>query len=358
MTTDMTTDTHTSHLFEAPAAGGRRVLFIRDLADGQAVDAIFMVRERSLRKKRNGDEYMRLTLADASGTLPAVCWEVAGDLHEVAGPGLAVRVCGRFEVSQRFGPQLTVQSIERAADGAYDPADLADGPALDPGRMEADLRSLVETVHDPHLRLLLDALYGQESEVWHRFRAAPAAKYYHQAYKHGLLEHTLSVGQAVSTVSAAFPGIDRDLAVTGALIHDIGKIEAYGMDPAAIDLTDDGKLQGEIPLGYYIVRSTIERLEGFPPELERALLHIVLSHHGALENGSPVVPATREATIVHMIDNLGGRLGSFDRLEKGLQQGESWSTYDRALEGSAYFGPAQNGAAPAAAEALPAASGE
>jgi 3'-5' exoribonuclease len=339
-------DNGTAQLFEAPAANGRRTLFIRDLTDGQSVDAIFRVRERSLRTKRNGEDFLRLTLADASGTLPAVAWEGAVELHELCGTGAAVRVRGRFEVSERFGPQLTVQGVTAVADGEFDPADLADGPALDPAQMEADLRSLIETVRNPHLRRLLDALYGDDSEVWQRFRAAPAAKYYHQAYRHGLLEHTLTVGQAVSAVSGAFGGIDRDVAVTGALIHDIGKIEAYSMDPNAIELTNDGKLQGEIPLGYYLVRSTIDRLEGFPPATGQALLHILLSHHGLLENGSPVVPATREATLVHMIDNLGGRLGSFDRLEKRLQDGETWSAYDRALDGSAYFAPRADAAAP------------
>ena len=136
-------------------------------------------------------------------------------------------------------------------------------------------------------------------------------------------------------------------------MHDIGKIEAYGQDPAAIDLTDDGKLLGEIPLGYYLVRRQIEQIDGFPWELARALLHIQLSHHGTHENGSPVVPATREATIVHAIDNLGGKLGSFDRLEKELADGDSWSSFDRALAGAAYF------AAAATAETqLPAAAGE
>ena len=157
----------------------------------------------------------------------------------------------------------------------------------------------------------------------------------------------------MSAISASFGGVDRDLAVTGALIHDIGKIEAYGLDPAAIDLTDDGKLLGEIPLGYYLVRREIEQIDGFPWELARALLHIVLSHHGALENGSPVLPATREATVVHAIDNLGGKLGSFDRLQKELPDGESWSAWDRALAGSAYFRRATPSPAP-----LPAAAGE
>src|SRR5205085_12646771 len=152
-----------------------------------------------------------------------------------------------------------------------------------------------------------------------------------------LLEHSLSVAQAVGAISVTFPGIDRDIAVTGALLHDIGKLEAYEFNGAAIAMSDRGRLYGEIPLGYYRVRRVIERLEGFPRELEEALLHIILSHHGALEHGSPVVPCTREATLVHMMDNLGGRLGSFDRLEKELPAGEQWSAFDKALGGGAYF---------------------
>jgi 3'-5' exoribonuclease len=103
-------------------------------------------------------------------------------------------------------------------------------------------------------------------------------------------------------------------------------------------MTDAGRLQAEIPLGYYKVRRQIEELDEFEPDLAQAILHIILSHHGALEHGSPVVPCTREATLVHTIDKLGGRLGSFDRLERELADGESWSRYDRGIEGAAFFG--------------------
>jgi 3'-5' exoribonuclease len=132
--------------------------------------------------------------------------------------------------------------------------------------------------------------------------------------------------------------------VTGALLHDIGKLDAYQIEAGGISMSDHGRLQGEIPLGYYRVRREIEQLPDFPPELAQAVLHIILSHHGTLEHGSPVVPCTREATLVHMIDNLGGRLGSFDRLEKGLPDGQRWSAFDRALESAAFF------AAPPAAD--------
>ena len=189
--------------------------------------------------------------------------------------------------------------------------------------MEADLRELIATVRNPHLSVLLERVFGEGSSLWARYEVAPAAKYYHQAYRHGLLEHCLGVAQGVSAISATFPGIDRDVAVTGALLHDIGKLDAYGEDTQSIDLTDLGRLHGEIPLGYYRVRRTIEDIEGFPEELAWAVGHIILSHHGSLEHGSPVVPCTREATSVHMIDNLGGRLGSFDRHREGALAGRA-----------------------------------
>src|SRR5262249_61528233 len=119
---------------------------------------------------------------------------------------------------------------------------------------------------------------------------------------------------------------------------DIGKTEAYNDDPLAIELTDFGRLEGEIPRGYYRVRREIEDLEGFDPDLAQAILHIILAHHGSLKHGSPVVPATREATLVHAIDNLGGKLGSFDRLQKELPEGESLSRFDRGIYSSAVFG--------------------
>ena len=202
-------------------------------------------------------------------------------------------------------------------------------------RLEADLRELLATVRERHLAALLDRFFGEGAPTWERFRVAPAAKHFHHAYAHGLLEHCLTVAQGVSAMSATFGGIDRDVAVTGALLHDIGKLDAYASDPP--ELTDAGRLLGEISLGYYRVRREIEEIPGFPTELAQAVLHIILSHHGSLEHGSPVRPCTREATLVHFVDNLGGRLGSFDRLEAELAEGATWSPYDRALGSGAYF---------------------
>ena len=324
-------------LIDASAAPARR-RSVAELNAGERFQSVFAVRERDLRQRKNGEPWLRLVLCDGTGSIEAVSWEEAEARFALAEPGTAVSVAGAFEVSERWGSKIKISEVRPAEPHEYDPADLDPAPQVALERLEEDLRQLLGTIQEPQLRRLLDAFFGEDSEIWERFRVAPAAKHYHQAYRHGLLEHTLSVAQAVSAAAAFFPGVDRDVAVTGALLHDIGKTEAYNGDPLAIDLTDAGRLHGEIPLGYYLVRRRIEDIPGFDPGLAQAVLHIILSHHGALEHGSPVVPCTREAVLVHSIDNLGGKLGSFDRLERGLPQGESWSGFDRAIEGSAYFG--------------------
>jgi 3'-5' exoribonuclease len=296
------------------------------------------VREVDVRLKRDGREYLKLTLGDRSCRVGAMIWDGVDQVAELVHAGRPVRVIGRYGVHARYGAQITIRALRPPAEGSFDIAELCDGPAFDVAQMEADLLALIATVQSPHLRDLLDRLLGPDTATGRRYRVAPAAKHFHQAYRHGLLEHCLTVAQAVSAISATFAEIDRDVAVSGALLHDIGKLEAYTADPLAIELTDNGRLLGEIPLGYYRVRRTIEQIEGFPLATAQHLLHIILSHHGTLEHGSPVVPATREATLVHFLDNLGGRLGSFDRLEKELAPGATWSAFDRGIGGGAFFG--------------------
>jgi 3'-5' exoribonuclease len=307
--------------------------FVRDLTDGQEVNSIFVVRAHSRRQRRTGEAFLKLRLGDVSGSMEAVIWDDVDRLAPICPGGAIVRVLGHYCVDERYGGALTIKRMRAAVEGEYDLTDLMEGSPVPYGQLCSRLESLVETVQRPHLGALLGRLIGPA------YHEAPAAKYYHQAYRHGLLEHCLSVAEGVSALAAKFPGIDRDVAVAGALLHDIGKVEAYTSVNGAIELTDAGKLLGEIPLGYYMVRRAIEELEGFPKPDADALLHIVLSHHGKLEHGSPVVPCTREATLVHFVDNLGGTLGSFDRIERTLAEGARWSDFDRGISTSAYFAP-------------------
>jgi 3'-5' exoribonuclease len=336
------------------------IVLVNEFTDGAQIDQVLLVREVERRSRRDGGCYLRLQLGDRTGAVTCMVWEGLEEIEQLARAGAPVGVSGRYIVHPRYGPQINLHALAAPVPGSYSLDELLDGPTRDVSQMEGEMRELLGTVRQPHLRMLLAAVFGEGSVLWAGYRVAPAAKHYHQAYRHGLLEHCLGVAQAVSAISATFVGIDRDVAVTGALLHDIGKLEAYtGGSPAAdeapsvngpppggrdriIDLTDAGRLQGEIALGYYRIRRMIEEIEGFPAELAQAVGHIILSHHGSLEHGSPVVPCTREATLVHMIDNLGGRLGSFDRLEKELAPGRRWSSFDRAIDGAAFF-PARGG---------------
>jgi 3'-5' exoribonuclease len=228
-------------------------VLVRDLQHGSDLNQVLLVREADRRQRRDGGEFLKLVLGDRTGGVPAMVGDDVAQALELCRAGSPVHVVGRYEVHQRWGAQIAILKLGPALDGTYDPADLHDGPPRRVDHMEADFRELLATVQDPHLGRLLDTFFGEGSETWALYRIAPAAKRYHQAYLHGLLEHCLTVAQAVSAISATFPGIDRDVAVTGALLHDIGKLEAYTCD-APIDMTDEGRLQGEIPLGYYRVR--------------------------------------------------------------------------------------------------------
>ncbi len=315
-----------------------RTVPVCDFTDGLDLDQVLLVRRVDVLPRRDGREGLKVLLADRTGSVPAMIWDRVEDVASLLAVGHPVRVIGRFAVHPRYGAQLTVRALRAAAPGTYDLATLCDGPSRPVQALVAELRELVGTIRRPCLQLLLERFLGEDSPTWPPFRDAPAAKHYHHAYRHGLLEHSLLVAQGVSGLAATFAGVDRDLAVTGALLHDLGKLDAYTSEATAIQMTDDGRLLGEIPLGYYRVRREIEDLPGFPPQTGQALLHIILSHHGVLAHGSPVVPATREATLVHFVDNLGGRLGSFDRLERTLSPGAEWSGFDRAVGGAAYFG--------------------
>jgi 3'-5' exoribonuclease len=300
---------------------------LRDWRDGDCVDQVLLLCELDRRRKQDGAPFLRLTLGDRSGTVRGVMWQDASDVCD--GP---VRVVGRVGDHPRYGRQVTVEELRCPEADQVDWELLLDGPARPVEELERVLDALVASIADAALRELLRRVLSDPA-----YRVAPAVKLHHHAYPHGLLDHCVELAQLVDAACTIFGGIDRDVAIAGALLHDIGKLDAYDSRLSGADLNDAGKLAGEIPLGYYRVRREIESIPDFPPGRAEALLHIVLSHHGRLDHGSPVAPSTREATLVHAVDHLSGRLGAFDRLQKGLAEDQTWSRWDRVLDGPAYF---------------------
>ncbi len=319
---------------------------IRELKDGTQADLVLLVQTVERRARKDGQDFLKLQFCDRTGTLASVVWDDVDQIEALLVVGAPFRVFGRFEIHEKFGPQLKLEGFEPAADGTYDPAELRLGPPVPVPELEARLRTLIASVSDAGMAAMLEAVLGESTATWEAYRVAPAAKRVHQAYRHGLLEHCLTVAEAVAGAAGVFPGIDRDLAVSAALVHDIGKLDAYAFAGGdVVELTDAGKLRGEIVLGYERLHRVVDAIPGMSESRKQAFLHIILAHHGHLEHGSPVTPQTREAFLVHMMDNLGGKLGIVDRLENERQPGSAWSGFDRAFGSAVWFADAADEAA-------------
>ena len=181
--------------------------FVRDLADGQEINEVFVVRAHTRRQRRNGDPFLKLQLGDTSGAVEAVIWDEVDSLAPICPAGAVVRILGRYSVDERYGAAVTVKRMRVAAEHEYELGDLTEAPPVPYEQMAADLDALVETVQRPHLRALLARLIDPSTDTGAAYHSAPAAKYYHQAYRHGLLEHCLSVAQGVSALGGrAVPG--------------------------------------------------------------------------------------------------------------------------------------------------------
>ncbi len=174
--------------------------FARQLEDGQEVDSVFLVRERARREKRNGDSFIKLRLADVTGTVEGIVADDVDACHDCVAPGTVVRVEGRFDVDSRHGGTIRIRGVREAEPHEYDKHELRDAPPRPYEAMVADMREIIGTVRNDHLHALLESFFGDGSPDWERWRTAPAAKHYHQAYRHVLLEHCLSVAQGVSAL--------------------------------------------------------------------------------------------------------------------------------------------------------------
>lgn len=214
---------------------------------------------------------------------------------------------------------------------------------FDPDQMFAEVRALVATVRQPHLRELLLGLLD-DPEIGPAFRTAPAAKGIHHPFVGGLCEHTLSVLQLGWRICDHYPQLDRDLVTAGCLLHDLGKTRELSATEGGFDYTEEGRLVGHLIIATQWIHERAARIEGFPRELELHLVHLVAAHHGRLEYGSPKEPATLEAMVVHAVDELDSRVSSFGLL---FDQAEGSWTDRRNIYGTRlYKGPSWNGVAP------------
>ncbi|MDX1661281.1 MAG: HD domain-containing protein [Gemmatimonadota bacterium] len=282
----------------------RKSVFCADLEIGERIREVFCLSKVERRSKSDGGAFLRLSLYDRSGEVAAVAWDEVDALLDVLVEGGYARIEG--DVGEYRGETQVKVTGAEAVEQRIDPAEyLPEGPV--PGRESmAAIRALVDSMEDAWLKRLLDACLD-DPDLAADFAASPAAKRNHHAYVGGLAEHTRSVMEMCARAADHYPGVDRDLLLAGAFFHDVGKTVELAVEPG-FPYTERGELLGHIPIGYAMVRERAKAIEGFPEERLTDLGHLVLSHQGELEWGSPVVPRTLEAIVLHFIDNLDSKV--------------------------------------------------
>lgn len=310
---------------------------IRALKEGDAFQGFLLAMEAAYKTSTKGSEYLELKLGDASGDLKGFLWDVRaveGDMEAVR-PDVFVRVKGTV-TSYNGRLQLKLDKVRFAAD-----AEIGDFSAFFPvsrrpvPEMLAEMDGFIASVKDPWINRLLSTLFVEDAVLRAAFAQAPAAKSMHHAYLGGLLEHTLSILGMAARACEHYPGLNQDLVLAGVFLHDVGKTAELSYQ-RSIGYTDAGNLLGHIAIEAEWTSRAMGKIPGFPEELRMQILHIILSHHGRLEFGSPVLPKTPEALLVHYLDDLDGKLEVMFRALKDEAGSGSWSPFSRALERTIY----------------------
>lgn len=299
--------------------------FIADIQPGQEVASVFAVAEKQLRVARNGSPFLTLKLVDKTGSITARLWENAEEASDSLLLKSPVSIRGRSELF-RDELQIQVQSYSPVSAGEIDPADFLPVCPIDGSVLFRKLKKILASVKNPPLQQLVNQILA-DRELVTRFKLAPAAKSVHHAYLGGLLEHTASVAELASRVCEQYPELDRDTILTGAFLHDIGKIDEFTYD-LCIDYSDSGRLLGHMVLGIQILDEKIRTMKQFPETEALHMRHLILSHHGQTEFGAVKLPMTREALALHAVDDLDAKLHTVSKiLSESRDADSSWTAY-------------------------------
>ena len=296
-----------------------------DIQPGQEVSAVFAVAEKQMRVARNGSPFLTMKLTDKTGSVTGRIWEGAEEASRSILLRAPLSVHGR---SERFRDELQihVQEYSLVSPADIDPRDFLPVCPADLGALFRKLKQFLSGVQNPALHQLIERILT-DRELMARFKIAPAAKSVHHAYLGGLLEHTTAVAALASQVCSLYPDLDRDLLLTGAFLHDIGKVDEFNWD-LCIDYSDSGRLLGHMVLGTQILDQKIQSLKQFPHHEATLLKHLILSHHGQTEFGAVKPPMTREALVLHYVDDLDAKLDTVSRiLSESREADSSWTTY-------------------------------
>ncbi len=304
--------------------------FVNEIEVNQTVTACFLVHSKEIREKKTGEPYLSLLLGDKTGKIDAKMWDNVGDVLTAFERDSFVKVKGAVQLHLNR-PQITVHKLRLLEDGEIDFADFFPATTRNVDEMWSELRSIVSGVRSHHIRELLNLLLD-DSDIAKRLRQAPAAKTIHHAFLGGLLEHVLSLANLCIATAPFYPFVDLDLLIAGAVLHDIGKIHELSYD-RGFGYTAEGQLLGHMMIALRMIGDKIARLPDFPEPLRTLIEHIVISHHGHLEFGSPKLPLFPEAMLFHQLDELDSKMETMRHLiDSDRQTDGCFTTYSSSLE--------------------------
>jgi len=320
-------------------------VYIADLTTpGQMVEGVFQLAEKDLRTTKKGSFFIPARLRDRTGEVPAIMWDATEALFAAVPQAGFVLVKGRVSIYQDR-PQIVIEAMRPARPDEVNPADFLPVGTRDPEEDLARLKELMaEGVESPPLKALMDAVWADEDLVA-RLKRAPAAEKLHHAYIGGLLEHTLSVAELGMLVCEHYPELDRGLLLVGVFWHDLGKVRELAYE-TALGYTDSGRLVGHLVQGVGMLDEKIAAVRAsgtaFPEDLADVCRHLILAHHGEYEFGSPKLPMTAEAFVLHHIDNVDAKLHAFFRETAGDADTERrWTSWNRMFGGRLFKGIAE-----------------
>ncbi len=310
--------------------------YVSDLRNGMAVTIDLRVQSKRMQETRAGDPFLLLTLYDRTGAIRAIDWNDAVASDRVVEIGRVVRVRGRVtKYEERL--QINVDKnagISVVPDDKIQPERFISATRKNVPDLFERLLSFIACIDNDYLKELLTSIFTKDKGFVERFILSPAASRIHHAYKGGLLEHTVAVAELCEFIGLKYgDSVDKDILITGALLHDIGKVFEYMIGASGIDHSRRGELEGHISIGVEFVSDYASRVSNFPKELLMEIKHLILSHHGEMEWGSPILPKTTEAIVLHMSDNLDSKIAQFREIETREHSGTDyeWSNYDRYL---------------------------
>jgi 3'-5' exoribonuclease len=302
--------------------------FVTDLGTEQTVTTFFLVHEKEIRNTREGKQYLRLELGDRSGTIEARMWDQFDVIAKEFARDDFVKVQARVEIYKNR-PQLALQQVRRAKPEEVDLADFLPHTKEDIGKLWAQLLEYANSIGDPWLKQLVTGIISDPT-VAACYKRAPAAKVMHHAYIGGLLEHVVGLCGLAKQVAQHYPELNLDLLLTVAMLHDVGKLEELCYD-RAIGYTTEGQLLGHIVMELETVTKAMNAIVGFPANLKTVVQHLLISHHGQYEFGSPKLPMIREAMVFHYLDDMDSKMAAVRASLATASGEEEWSTYSAAL---------------------------